>query len=186
MVRVGEMIFDPIRKQKIIFRKTAKETRGELVEVEAVYHPSSTKPATHVHPQQEERFEVLEGSINTIIAGEKKTYQAGEIFHVPAGTTHEMWNGGTSETRVIWQTRPALHTDEFLEITLGLAQDGKTNPEGIPNLLQAAVIMWQYRREFHFVKPPLIVQRILFGLLAFIGHLRGYHGVYTPATHERD
>jgi hypothetical protein len=89
-----------------------------------------------------------------------------------------MWNGGEAEAHLLWQTRPALHTDAFFEIMWGLAQDGKTNKAGVPNLLQVAVIMQHYRQEFRLVNPPLIVQKIIFTLLAPIGKLCGYRATY--------
>lgn len=66
----------------------------------------------------------------------------------------------------------------------GLAQDGKTNRAGLPNLLQLAVIMQQYRREFRPVKPPLIVQKIIFTLLAPLGRLCDYRATYGEKPEE--
>jgi hypothetical protein len=96
-----------------------------------------------------------------------------------------MWNAGKSEARLLWQTRPALRTEDFFEIIFGLAQDGKTNSAGVPNLLQIAVIMQHYRQEFRLGKPPLIVQNIVFILLAPIGRILGYRAVYPRKTVDR-
>lgn len=177
MARSGEELSDPIRGQCLIFRKTAEETNGELVEVEAIYQPSSVAPPAHLHPQQEERFAVLAGRITVRVAGQISVYQAGETFHVPAGVVHQMWNGSDEEARLSWQTRPALRTEDFFEIMWGLAQGGKTNKAGLPNILQLAVILWQYRREFRPAKPPLVVQNVVFALLATLGRLCGYRAM---------
>jgi quercetin dioxygenase-like cupin family protein len=174
MAHAGDELFDPIRGQRLIFRKIARDSKGELVEVEAFYQPGSEAPPEHIHPLQEEYFEVLDGCIDTRVNGQEKRYEAGESFRIPAGTAHQMWNGGSTEAHILWQTRPALHTDDFFEIMWGLAQAGKTNKAGLPNLLQLAVIMQQYRREFRPIRPPLIVQNIVFALLAPLGRLCGY------------
>ncbi|GHO42053.1 cupin domain-containing protein [Ktedonospora formicarum] len=179
MVRAGDEFYDPIRGQRLIFRKTARESKGELVEVEAFYRPGSEAPPEHIHPQQEEYFKVLAGSIETRVNNRKKRYEAGESFRIPAGAAHQMWNGDSTEACLLWQTRPALHTDEFLEMMWGLAQAGKTNKAGLPNLLQLAVILQQYRREFRPVRPPLIVQKVVFVLLASLGRLCGYRAIHT-------
>jgi hypothetical protein len=48
----------------------------------------------------------------------------------------------------------------------GLAQDGKVNKRGMPNLLQLAVFAREFTDVMQFTRPPRIVQRILFGLLS--------------------
>ncbi|GGD97693.1 cupin domain-containing protein [Paenibacillus nasutitermitis] len=174
MAHSGEELIDPIRNQRIVFRRTAKDTNGELVEVEAYYQPTSVAPPAHLHPQQEERFEVLSGNITVRLNGREYIYCAGETFCIPAGVEHAMWNGSETETHLLWQTRPALHTDNFFEIMWGLAQEGKTNKAGVPHILQLAVIMQKYRQEFRLIKPPLIIQKIVFALLAPLGRLCGY------------
>lgn len=186
MARTSEEFFDPIRGQRLIFRVTAQESKGAYVEVEAFYRPSSAAPPAHIHPQQEEFFEVLAGSLETRVNGQEKRYQAGEHFRIPAGVAHQMWNGGSTEARLLWQTRPALHTDDFFEMMWGLAQEGKTNKAGVPNLLQLAVILQQYRQEFRLVKPPFIVQNIVFALLAPLGRLCGYGSIWTKKGDERE
>jgi quercetin dioxygenase-like cupin family protein len=181
MAHTGDELFDPIRGQQLTFRETTQDSNGELLELEALYRPGSEIPPEHTHPQQEEYFEVLAGSINTQIDGQEKKYETGEHFRIPAGTAHQMWNGSSTETRLLWQTQPALHSEDFFEIMWGLAQAGKTNKAGLPNLLQLAVIMRQYRHEFRPSKPPLIVQNIVFALLAPLGKLCGYRATLYSA-----
>ena len=60
----------------------------------------------------------------------------------------------------------------------GLAQDGKTNSKGMPNLLQAAIFAREFSDVLYFTKPPLLVQRLLFGALAAIAWALGYRGSY--------
>lgn len=93
--------------------RTAAETGGELLEMEARYGGGGWLPPEHLHPRQAERFEVLEGTMRTIIDGAERHYEAGETFEVPAGTPHRMTGEGPS--RVRWQVRPALRTAEFFE-----------------------------------------------------------------------
>ena len=61
----------------------------------------------------------------------------------------------------------------------GLARDGKTNRAGAPkNPLQLALILREFEEEIYFVRPPLAVQRVILGALAFIGRLLGYRAEY--------
>jgi quercetin dioxygenase-like cupin family protein len=178
MARAGEVLENHISGQRIIFRKTASDTDGELLEVEAVYtKPSPSRPPAHYHPYQEERFEVLSGRIKVMIEGEERAYGEGEDFVVLPGTPHEMW-AEEAGARVSWQTRPAMKTDEFFEAIWGLAKAGKINEKGVPNLLQVAVIAREHADEYRLVKPPWRVQRALFAVLAPAGRLLGYRARY--------
>ncbi len=77
-----------------------------------------------------------------------------------------------------WQIRPALDSEYLFETATGLANAGKTGANGTPNLLQSALLMNRYAREFRLVKPPYPVQRVLFGVLAPLGRLLGMRGWY--------
>jgi len=89
----------------------------DLLEMEASYSGEAGMPPEHLHPNQAERFEVLEGSMRAIIGGEERTYGAGEPFEVPAGTPHQMAAEGP--TRMRWEVRPPMRTAEFFERLYG-------------------------------------------------------------------
>ena len=69
--------------------------------------------AAYMIGRQDEYFEVLEGTVTTIIDGVETSHAVGETFHVPAGTVHQMV--GEAGARLNWQVRPALRTAEFFE-----------------------------------------------------------------------
>ncbi|HYM57817.1 MAG TPA: cupin domain-containing protein [Solirubrobacteraceae bacterium] len=98
---------------RLRFVRTAAETGGGSLEMEATYSGSGSLPPEHVHPRQVERFEVLDGTIRAIMGGTERQYAAGETFEVPAGTPHQMTAEGPS--RVRWEMRPALRTAEVFE-----------------------------------------------------------------------
>ncbi len=89
----------------------------EVLEMEATYSGEAGMPPLHLHPEQSERFEILEGSMRANIGDEERVYEAGEVFEVPAGTPHQMAAEGPTRTR--WQVRPALRTAEFFERLYG-------------------------------------------------------------------
>jgi hypothetical protein len=62
---------------------------------------------------------------------------------------------------------------------IGLAQDGKADPKGMPNLLQLAVTATEFDDVIHFLNPPRFMQRVLFPILAPIARLHGYRGSYS-------
>lgn len=95
------------------FVRTSAETNGELLELESTYGGDGTLPGAHFHPRQSERFEVLEGTVRAVVDGVERRYTAGDVFHVPSGTVHQMV--GEPGARLNWQVRPALRTAEFFE-----------------------------------------------------------------------
>ncbi len=165
-------------KQRLTFRKTAAETQGQLLEMEASYAPEGAYPPEHYHPYQDEHFEVLKGELKVRLNGREYTFQAGQTIDIPRGTAHTMHNGGSAAAQVIWQVRPALKTQAFYETLFGLAGDGKTDRHGVPNLLQLAVLLQDYRDEFVLSRPARPLQSVLFGGLAGLGKLLGYRGRY--------
>ena len=93
--------------------RTALETDGELLEMESTYDEAGVLPPAHFHPSQEERFEILEGAVLTVVDGVERRYEAGDVLHVPAGVLHQLVGDGPA--RLNWQVRPALRTAAFFE-----------------------------------------------------------------------
>ena len=59
-----------------------------------------------------------------------------------------------------------------------LAQAGKTNAKGIPNLIRYAVIDHKYSDVLYPTNPPRILQKIVFAALYPLGRLFGYKADY--------
>jgi quercetin dioxygenase-like cupin family protein len=95
------------------FRLLLVRVDDEALEMEASYGGGGGMPPEHLHPRQVERFEVLEGAMQTRIDGAEQRYEVGEEFSVPAGTPHTMAADGPA--RVRWTVEPALRTAEFFE-----------------------------------------------------------------------
>lgn len=147
--------------------------------------PHGFVAAEHVHPVQEERFEVLAGSVKFRVNGVERKAHPGEIFVAPPRTPHVWWNDSDEEACVLVDVRPALRLEEFFETFFGLAQAGKVDKKtGLPNPLVLALVMREFEKEIHLARPPVAVQKILFGVLASVGRLRGYSGQY-PYPHPR-
>ena len=153
--------------------RSAADTGGELLELEATYGPGSVEPLEHFHPRQDEHFEILAGTMEARIDGASRTLTTGDELDIPAGTVHAMWNGGTDTARVLWQTRPALRTEEFLRLVGRLAQEGKLTARGARDPLMGAAAMNEYRAEFRPAKPPAAVQAVAFPTLAAVARVLG-------------
>jgi len=185
MARSGDVLEHPITREKIVVRKTSHDTNGELYQGDVYFQPKGFVAAEHIHPLQEEQFEVVSGELRGRVAGKESMLGPGEKLVVPAGTPHVWWNSGDDELHVLVEVRPALRTENFFETFFGLAQDGKVSPKtGLPNLLQMALMMRAFRNEIILARPPRPVQTLLFGLFAILGRLLGYKAEH-PYPHSR-
>jgi quercetin dioxygenase-like cupin family protein len=174
LARVGDVLENPVTGERIVFRKTAADTAGELLQIDVFFRPGGFVAAPHVHPRQEERFEVRSGRPWFRVAGVEGRASPGDVIVVPSGTPHTWRNDTDEETHVLVEFRPALRTELFFETLIGLARAGKLNRRGWPNPLRAAVLAQEYRDEVVGAWPPLLVQRLVCALLAPVGRLLGY------------
>ena len=185
IAKAGDTIESPLSGARIVFLKKSRDTNGELLQLDDVMKGGGRVPIEHVHPYMEERFEILSGTARLSMRGQERDVGAGETVVVPAGTPHVWGNPSEEELHVIVELRPALKMEEWFETVFGLQRDGKADPKnGLPNLLQLALIAREY--EFYLARPPLFVQRVLFGLLAPIGKLLGYKARYPEYSGEEE
>ena len=140
MIHAGDTIENPVTGERLVFHETSRETNGEAVVFETFVQPDGFVAAAHVHPKQEERFEILSGTLSLKVGGEEIVAGQGETVTIPAGTPHRFWNAGGAEARFRCEVRPALKFERLLETMFALAADGKTNKKGMPNPLRLAVI----------------------------------------------
>ena len=182
MIRAGDTIENPVTGERLVFRMTSLETGGEAVVVETFVQPHGAVAAAHVHPSQEERFEVLKGSVGFRIGREKLVAGPGQRMTVPAGTPHKFWNAGDTDAHFVCEVRPALQFESLLETMFALAADGKTNRKGMPNPLRLAVIANAHFDTVRLPFPPAIVQRIGLALGSPAGRLLGYTPTYQPGA----
>jgi quercetin dioxygenase-like cupin family protein len=180
MAKAGDEVVNPLTGLRTVFRKTAQETGGELLQVDWIGEPGWTTGPDHVHPRQEERFEVLSGKLGLRVEGVERVHGEGEVIVAPAGCAHAAWNAGSDDkVHVLVDFRPALRTETAFETLAELARDGKTTKAGAPrNPLLLALILRHYEEEIYFVRPPLAVQRVILGVLAEVARLLGYRAEY--------
>lgn len=171
-------IENPTQGDTIIFKKTAEDTNGELLEFDMYIEPAASGPPQHIHPSAEEQFEVLSGKVQAEISDKTYHFDQGDSFSVPPGIAHAWWNEGDEQARVRVRLLPATRMEKFLRTWYGLAKDGKMNKNGLPSVWQLAVTSKEYLDSVHLANPPLLVQKILWGTLSPIAKILGYKPNY--------
>jgi quercetin dioxygenase-like cupin family protein len=180
MLRAGDTIENPVTGERITFHRTSRDTGGEAVVIEVAVRPGGFVAAPHVHPHQEERFQVLRGSVGFRLGRTRSVAGPGERLTVPAGTPHAFWNAGDDEALFVCEVRPALAFEQLLETMFALAADGRTNRKGLPNPFRLAVIADHHFDEVRLPFPPAWLQRAGLALGAPLGRLLGYEPTYVP------
>ena len=184
MAYAGQTIENPVSGEKITFIQTSADTDGELLEIELELSPDGAVPGAHIHPEQEERFEVMEGTIAFRMGLKKIVAGPGEVVTVPAGKVHAFKNAGDETAKVRVQVRPALQMEKLFETTVALAEDGRTTGKGMPKPLDLALFVHAFQREVKAPFPPAPVVRAMLAPLAWMATRKGHGERYAPATRE--
>jgi len=181
MAYTGQTLDNPVSGERITFRRTAADTDGELLEIDLELAPDGHVPGKHVHPVQEERFEVLSGTMKFKMGRKTVVAEAGEVVTVPAGVSHKFENGGDETACVRVQVRPALRMEQLFEAAVELANEGRTTSKGMPKPLDLALFVREFADEVQGAFPPAWVQQATMAPLAWIARKRGHAERYAPA-----
>jgi quercetin dioxygenase-like cupin family protein len=173
MAYAGQQLDNPVTGERIVFRKTAADTNGEYVEIDLVLAPDGAVPGTHVHPKQEERFEVVSGKMKFRLGLKKIVAGPGEVVVVPAGAVHNFANAGDEAAHVRVTMTPALKMEELFETSVALAKAGRVNRRGMPKPLDLALFVDRFADEARAPFPPAAVVKALFAPLRYIALRRG-------------
>jgi mannose-6-phosphate isomerase-like protein (cupin superfamily) len=133
MARKGESIYNPITKEYITFIRTTEETGGAILEFECRVAPDGIPLPPHVHETQEERFEIISGTLGVMLGGEKFTLIPGDRAVLPARVKHQWWNAGDTDVVFRVEAEPAGNLEAVLEANAGMAVSGKlSGRRGMP------------------------------------------------------
>jgi uncharacterized protein YjlB len=131
-------------------------------------------PSSHAHPEQEERFNVLEGRMRMRIGGRRMVIGPGDTAIIPPGTVHSFANAGTQPVRVLVETRPALAMEELLASAADLARAQLSARRRLPNPVRLALFMREYARE---VRAPYLPRPLVRLVTASIVTVAGWFGL---------
>ena len=148
------------------------DTGGEFLEAINVLAPGFMGPPLHVHPQAEESYQVVAGTLDVCVGGEWRQLKPGESATVPAGTAHTLRNISAAEVRLLNVHKPALAFERFFRRFHAVVCSGqlKLPPKDLRSLVLVSMLFLDHQREIMSVKPPHYVMRVL----AFLGRLIGY------------
>jgi quercetin dioxygenase-like cupin family protein len=181
MASRGDVVENPITGERVTFLETAGETNGELLRFEYVLPPGFSIPE-HVHPRQEERHEILSGTLRGRVAGRERDYSAGERAIGPPGVPHAWRNASEDrELRIVSELRPALHLEGLMEVGFAIAGDLKTNRKNVLKRLPRMIMLAnEAKHEFYLTSVPGPARGAFSALLGVLAYVVGRLGYETP------
>jgi quercetin dioxygenase-like cupin family protein len=162
--------------------ETAAMTHGDRVRARLVFAANSPRAPRHVHPLQDESYEVISGNLSYILGREKHVAGAGSVVHLPRKIAHQHFCEGPEDAVTIQAVTPALDFDYVLENVFGRGTEDKLS--GIPQILQGLVMIRKMKAAFFLAGLPLWLQRLAAWLVAPFAYRFGYRAVYQRFSGE--
>ena len=143
---------------------------GKPFEVTTELQPGGSS-AVHIHPMQDETYQLLEGEMQVLLQDKWRTIRKGETVVIPKGSVHAFRNHSGQPAKAINIHSPGLRFGEMLVTIQEYINEGKiTSTSGFRNLAHMSSIMVRYQDVMQTVKPPSALIRFMAGF----GKLFGY------------
>lgn len=146
MTSQGHVIENPLSGERITI-KGRPHFAWDPLRWELQLAPGGRVPGSHSHPEQEERFTVVEGTMRFRVGRRRVLARPGDLVVVPPGTVHHFANPGPSPARVAVESAPALRTEALLEAAAAQAWERLASRRPVPRLLDLAVLLDDFYRE---------------------------------------
>lgn len=137
----------------------------------------------HVHPGADEHFTVRRGRIKVVVSGKEQVIGPGECAVVPRGKPHFFANVGEGPAELTIEFTPAQQHLRFFANFASIAAKRTHwfSERGDPRFLLIALILHTYRNHLYLAGPPVLLQKVLFAVLAPLARLKGYRLEIEPA-----
>jgi len=106
-------IQDPLTGQRLTFLDTAADTDGQSIRAEVCLEPGGFVPR-HLHIRQDERLEVVAGSVRFRTRGEDRVLGPGDTSVIRRRRLHRVSNAGPGEARFVLEVHPARHIEQTM------------------------------------------------------------------------
>jgi quercetin dioxygenase-like cupin family protein len=179
--RRGTRIENPAIKSAFVYRRTGAETNGATFEVDLFVEPGGgpgNLGGDHIHPQAEERFRVVEGTIRVLLDGVAQDVSAGQEVVVTPGVAHSYLNVSSRAAHVIGIFTPGSNMDSYF------VQIDRAGGIGQAGAAQMFAFMTRYDHTY-IAGVPRWLQRSLAFVITPTARLFGVRSYYPPPKESR-
>jgi quercetin dioxygenase-like cupin family protein len=165
----GRVIENPVSGERIVIPGGARD--GGTLAWELFLAPGGHVPSSHAHPEQEERFTVVDGLLRMRVNGRRRTLHPGQSILVRPGQVHRFANPGTQTTHVLVETRPALAMADLLETAAAMASGTLRTARLLPSVPrphELILFLRDFEREVRAPYLPVAVVRGVIRPLAWL------------------
>ncbi|PYL07056.1 MAG: hypothetical protein DME34_07655 [Verrucomicrobia bacterium] len=164
--------------------ETSAMTGGAYVRSRFVFAAGGLRAPSHIHPLQEEKFEIVSGRLTYFLDGKRHVAEAGTTVTLPPGIVHRHYGEDEKEDAVTIETvTPGLDWDYVLENLFGLGAEGSFNAISLPAFLimQAAKMKAAFYAGYIM---PVWFQKPAAKALAPLLYRLGYRAVHKRFSGE--
>ena len=116
-------------------------SNGALFLAEHVFAPSFEGPPSHIHPEMDHAFYVLEGLARFVVDGKERTGGPGTAAFVARGTPHTWGNATDTPTRVLEINVPGGFEEYYAALSQALPKGAPPDPETIREIQRSHGIL---------------------------------------------
>ena len=167
-MRPEDTIEAPTMGHRVTCLSNSVGTGGELFRFNFWMRGDASPPPLHVHPRQEERIEVVSGSVLSISGGVRRVLGPGGTIATPPGEPHTVGPAGNDAVEMIVEFRPSLDFERFVERMFALDRAGHLNAKGRGSPLRLATAR-PHEAEIFVPRVPIGLQRAILHALDRLG-----------------
>jgi mannose-6-phosphate isomerase-like protein (cupin superfamily) len=183
----GTVVLNPPIKSRFVFRRTAIETEGKIVEWDNFVEPGGGPiNIPHLHPWMRESFDVIDGEITFVVDGKERVVKAGSRIVIAPGSTHAFQNVTNRPANMITRLEAATEgpwKELANEGRLGdsaFVQFGRVGGMGAASPIQMLVFGRRFNYVARMAGMPIWLQDTLSFLIPPTARLFGIHSYYPP------
>jgi quercetin dioxygenase-like cupin family protein len=160
--------------------RRVREAGQTVLLIDGSLPPGTSGPPAHIHRNSREETVIKAGTLGARVGREQIVVPAGGSAVFPVGVVHAWWNAGNDVLQMNGRAIPADDLDVFLQAMFAVLNAGAS---GRPPLFYLAHVVWRHRHTQTLETPPPAIQRMLFGVVVFVGHILGkYRGSDWPGA----
>lgn len=155
---------------EFIIKRNTDSADGDFLEMEITIAPGDSAIPVHVHPKQEEEYQVISGTFDVNLNGMWQQHSAGDIIIVPAGVPHTIRNSSAKPVKILNYHKPSLNFEQYIRTLGRLVMHGKIKDDNFTSMVYISMLWKQYNDTIRAAG----LMRLLTIILALWGNLRGY------------